>query len=87
VAQTIGERAASTHTQSRDIGQINTAVSHLEQMTQQNSALVEESAAASDGLRHQSQDLAGLISQFMLPYPADTEQVSPARLPMLAHKA
>jgi hypothetical protein len=36
-------------------------------MTQQNSALVEESAAASEGLRHQANDLTQLISQFVLP--------------------
>ena len=67
VAQTISDITVSTHAQTRDIGQINTAVSHLEHMTQQNSALVEESAAASQGLRNQAQDLALLISHFVLP--------------------
>jgi hypothetical protein len=36
-------------------------------MTQQNSALVEESAAASEGLRDQARHLDALISQFVLP--------------------
>ena len=42
-------------------------VARLDEMTQQNSALVEESAAASEGLRHQANDLTHLISQFVLP--------------------
>lgn len=67
VATTIAEISQATHAQTRDIGQINTAVSRLDQMTQQNSALVEESAAASEGLSHQAQVLASLISQFVLP--------------------
>jgi len=67
VAATIGGITLSAQAQTRDIGQINQAVSRLDQMTQQNSALVEESAAASEGLRHQAQELAALISQFVLP--------------------
>ena len=67
VASTIGGITMAAQAQTRDIHQINQAVSRLDQMTQQNSALVEESAAASEGLRHQAQELAALISQFVLP--------------------
>ncbi len=66
-ARLIGEITSATQAQNQDLGQINAAVSKLDQMTQQNSALVEESAAASDSLRHQAQELAGLISRFVLP--------------------
>jgi methyl-accepting chemotaxis protein len=67
VAGMISDISAATHSQTRDIHDINTAVARLDEMTQQNSALVEESAAASEGLRHQANDLTQLISQFVLP--------------------
>ncbi|MDD2711932.1 MAG: methyl-accepting chemotaxis protein [Simplicispira sp.] len=63
----MAEITDATQAQNVDIGQINSAVSRLDQMTQQNSALVEESAAASDSLKAQAQELAQLISQFVLP--------------------
>ncbi|RQO59282.1 methyl-accepting chemotaxis protein [Variovorax sp. KBW07] len=67
VAGTVSAITVATHAQTQDIGQINTAVSRLDHMTQQNSALVEESAAASEGLRDQARHLDALISQFVLP--------------------
>ncbi|BEU97719.1 HAMP domain-containing protein [Acidovorax sp. DW039] len=67
VASMISDISAATHSQTRDIHDINTAVAKLDEMTQQNSALVEESAAASEGLRLQAHDLTQLISQFVLP--------------------
>ncbi|MGJ7614909.1 MULTISPECIES: methyl-accepting chemotaxis protein [unclassified Variovorax] len=67
VADTVGAITAATQSQMQDIGQINTAVTRLDQMTQQNSAMVEESAAASQGLREQARNLDTLISQFVLP--------------------
>jgi methyl-accepting chemotaxis protein len=79
VADTMRNVTSATQAQRQDIGQINTAVSQLDRMTQQNSALVEQSAAASEGLRHQAQDLAELISRFTLP---DT----PTRPPLLTQK-
>ncbi|MGJ7528264.1 methyl-accepting chemotaxis protein [Variovorax sp. GB1P17] len=82
VADTVSAITAATHAQTQDIGQINTAVSHLDRMTQQNSALVEESAAASEGLRDQARHLDVLISQFVLPgdgeaAPQDAEWMPP----------
>ena len=67
VAGTISEIAAVTHAQTGEIGQINLAMARLDEVTQQNSTLVEESAAASGALRAQAEDLASLISRFMLP--------------------
>ena len=66
VSDIIGEIAAAAADQSQGIGQVNSAVSELDQMTQQNAALVEQSAAAADSLRHQAQDLAEAISAFKL---------------------
>ncbi len=45
VSDIIGEITAASPEQSEGIGQVNTAVTQLDQMTQQNAALVEESAA------------------------------------------
>ena len=48
------------------IGQINTAVSQLDQMTQQNAALVEQSAAAAESLKDQATMLTSLVAKFHL---------------------
>jgi methyl-accepting chemotaxis protein len=42
-------------------------VQDLDQMTQQNAALVEESAAAAESLREQATELAQQVSMFKLP--------------------
>ncbi|CAA2108440.1 Methyl-accepting chemotaxis protein III [Variovorax paradoxus] len=67
VSGTLDAITAATQSQMRDIGQIDTAVARLDRMTQQNSAMVEESAAASTNLRDQAHNLDTLISQFVLP--------------------
>nr|HPH14962.1 methyl-accepting chemotaxis protein [Burkholderiaceae bacterium] len=48
------------------IGEVNSAVTELDQMTQQNAALVEQSAAAAESLREQAQRLAQVVSTFKL---------------------
>jgi methyl-accepting chemotaxis protein len=84
VASMISDISTTTLSQTRDINDINTAVARLDQMTQQNSALVEESAAASEGLRHQANELTHLISQFVLPTQHEALQVpGPVRMPAL----
>ena len=84
VASMISDISSTTLSQTRDINDINTAVARLDQMTQQNSALVEESAAASEGLRHQANELTHLISQFVLPPQHEALPVpGPVRMPAL----
>ena len=61
-----GEISAASREQSDGIQQVNAAIGQLDQMTQQNAALVEESAAAAESLKEQSQRLAGAISVFRL---------------------
>jgi len=60
----IADISASTHEQSEGVGQVNSAVGHLDQMTQQNAAMVEEAAAAATGLREQSHILSSAVSTF-----------------------
>ena len=66
VSDIIGEITAASSEQSDGIGQVNTAVTQLDQMTQQNAALVEESAAAAESLRDQAQRLASVVATFRL---------------------
>jgi methyl-accepting chemotaxis protein len=66
VTDIIGEITAASAEQSSGLGQINGAVTQLDQMTQQNAALVEESAAAAESLREQAGRLAGLVATFRL---------------------
>ena len=62
----IGEISASSAEQSTGIGQIGDAVQQLDQVTQQNAALVEESAAAAESLKVQAAQLAQMVAVFKL---------------------
>ena len=62
----ISEINTASTEQSQGIGQVNTAVTQLDQMTQQNAALVEQSAAAAESLKGQASVLNGLVSRFHL---------------------
>jgi methyl-accepting chemotaxis protein len=66
----IGEITAAASKQSHGIGHVNTAVGQLDQMTQQNAALVEQSAAAAESLKDQSQRLMALVAGFRLDGPS-----------------
>ncbi|WP_395699119.1 methyl-accepting chemotaxis protein [Aquabacterium sp.] len=66
VSDIIGEISATSTEQSQGIAQVSGAVSQLDQMTQQNAALVEESAAAAESLRDQAARLAGVVSTFQI---------------------
>ena len=66
VTDIIGEITAAATEQSGGIGLINVAVGSLDQMTQQNAALVEQSAAAAESLRDQAQRLSQSMHVFRL---------------------
>jgi methyl-accepting chemotaxis protein len=66
VSDIIGEITAAASEQSDGIGQVNTAVTQLDQMTQQNAALVEQSAAAAESLKDQALRLAQVVGTFRL---------------------
>ncbi len=66
VSDTIGEITSAASEQSDGIGEVNTAINQLDQMTQQNAALVEQSAAAAASLQEQAQRLAQAVSVFRL---------------------
>jgi methyl-accepting chemotaxis protein len=62
----IAEISAATAEQTQGIGQVGDAVCQLDQVTQQNAALVEQSAAAADSLRTQAAKLVEAVSVFKL---------------------
>jgi methyl-accepting chemotaxis protein len=64
VTDILGEITVAASAQSEGIARINTAIASLDQMTQQNSALVEQSAAAAERLREQATQLAATVSTF-----------------------
>jgi len=66
VSDIIGEITAAASEQSEGIGQVNGAVTQLDQMTQQNAALVEESAAAAESLKEQADRLSQVVATFRL---------------------
>jgi methyl-accepting chemotaxis protein len=66
VSDIIGEISAAASAQNGGIDQINRAVHQLDQMTQQNAALVEESAAAAESLREQGGKLHDAVARFHL---------------------
>jgi methyl-accepting chemotaxis protein len=66
VTDMIGAITAAAIEQSDGIGQVNSAVGQLDQMTQQNAALVEQSTAAAESLREQAQRLAQVVGSFKL---------------------
>lgn len=66
VSAMMGEIHTASRDQSAGIAQINQSVGQLDQMTQQNAALVEESAAAAATLKSQADRLAQVVSVFVL---------------------
>jgi methyl-accepting chemotaxis protein len=62
----VSDIAAGASEQSTGLAEINIGVTQLDQVTQQNAAMVEESTAASHSLHQEASDLAGLVSRFAL---------------------
>ena len=67
VSDIMGEISSASADQSHGIDQINEAMGQMDQVTQSNAALVEESAAAAQSLERQAQTLVHTVSVFRLP--------------------
>ncbi len=78
VSDIIGEITAAANEQSQGIGEINVSVAQLDQMTQQNAALVEQSAAAAESLKEQAAKLSGVVATFQLDHSMDLHSPDPA---------
>ncbi|KDB54183.1 hypothetical protein X805_01650 [Sphaerotilus natans subsp. natans DSM 6575] len=77
VSEMIGRITTSAAEQNSGIQHVNHAISHLDEMTQRNAALVEESAAAADGLREEAARLDAAVQRFRI-------DMSPAAAPVVA---
>ena len=66
VTHIMTEISSASHEQSSGVAQIGEAVTQMDQATQQNAALVEESAAAAESLKGQAHQLVNAIAQFRL---------------------
>ena len=63
----LAEISTAASEQSNGVAQVGTAVNELDRMTQQNAALVEQTAAAASALKDQAVGLAGEVSKFRMP--------------------
>jgi methyl-accepting chemotaxis protein len=75
-AAIVADIAAASAQQSTDIEQVNKALSQMDEVTQQNSALVEENAASAKTLEHQSTAMDELMGFFRIDEKARREKRS-----------
>ncbi|MBV8503445.1 MAG: MCP four helix bundle domain-containing protein [Paucibacter sp.] len=66
VSDIVGEISSASSEQSNGIQQVGDTVGQMDQVTQQNAALVEEGAAAAESLKHQAQQLVEAVAVFKL---------------------
>ena len=66
VTDIMGEISAASHEQSSGIEQVNRAVSQMDEVTQQNAALVEQAAAAAASMADQARELKAAVAVFAL---------------------
>ena len=88
VTDLIAEISAASQEQSQNLSQVNHTVARLEQVTQQNAAMVEEAAAASASLENQAEALLSAVAAFRLedstPHGAAVEPDVPSGHPALS---
>ncbi|OZI47330.1 hypothetical protein CEK29_00820 [Bordetella genomosp. 5] len=84
VTDIMGEIAAASAEQADGIEQVNRAVAQMDEVTQQNAALVEEAAAAAGSMQDQAADLRGAVSAFKLQAGQGQAQDARAAAPRLS---
>jgi len=77
VSDLVAEIAAASNEQAQGIVQVNQGLTQIDQVTQQNTANAEESAAASEELSSQAAQLRQMLARFTLKGPTGTSQVTP----------
>jgi methyl-accepting chemotaxis protein len=78
VSDIVGEITAASHEQTLGIEQINQAITQMDQVTQQNAALVEEAAAAAASMQEQTGSLVRAVSVFRLDAGAQAIRIAPS---------
>ncbi|MDO9198255.1 methyl-accepting chemotaxis protein [Rhodoferax sp.] len=89
VTDIMGEISSASSEQALGVAQVGEAVTHMDQATQQNAALVEQMAAAASSLKSQAEELVEVVAVFTLPGSqnglttsrAPTTRLAPARKP------
>ena len=76
VSDLVGEIAAAAVEQSQGIAQVHQAVNQMDDVTQQNAALVEEASAAAQSLQEQASALTDLVGKFRV---GADRQIAPSR--------
>jgi methyl-accepting chemotaxis protein len=81
INRTMAEIAASSGEQARALDQVNSAINLMDQATQQNAAMVEESTAATHALANEAEELSRAIGRFKVGQPgrADATAMTPVR--------
>ena len=83
----MGEISAASNEQSLGVSQVGEAVTQMDQVTQQNAALVEEMAAAASSLKSQAQDLVQVVAVFKLGASDGSQAVVPRPAAVRAHSS
>lgn len=79
VTDIMAEISAASLEQSSGIEQVNTAITQMDDVTQQNAALVEEAAAAAESLEEQAQQMVQAVTRFKLENSAQPQKVAMAK--------
>jgi methyl-accepting chemotaxis protein len=79
VARIMGDISDASREQSSGIEQVSLAVSQMDEVTQQNAALVEEAAAAAESLEEQAHNLAQAVSVFRVDVAVSTPRLVPPK--------
>jgi methyl-accepting chemotaxis protein len=79
VTDIVSEISAASEEQDTGIAQVNNAIVEMDGVTQQNAALVEQAAAAAEGLKQQAAQLVTLVGEFTLDDGARGKPAAPAR--------
>ncbi len=90
VTDIMAEIAAASNEQSSGIEQVNQALIQMDEVTQQNAALVEEAAAAAESMRNQAEVLAHAVSVFTLEAAMESSRASlakPIARPAITHQS
>ena len=87
VTDIMGEIAAASHEQASGIDQVNRAVAQMDEVTQQNAALVEEAAAAAGSMQDQARELVRAVGVFRLAEDSARRGQDPAPAPGQARGA
>ncbi len=77
----VGDIAASAQEQATGLNEVNTAVNQMDQVTQQNAAMVEQATAASHSLSGEAEELSRLVGQFKIDHENARMAPPPLRKP------